>query len=172
MGGTDDPSNLITVTTAQHANLHRILYEVHGKQEDYFAWKGLSGQIDKEEMIRLKSMLGGMKPKSEQMKSKLSVFRKTFRYSEESKRKISMAKKGSKLTEEHKRNVSLNHRRYQPESQKQKVAEKLSRSYEITNPQGETFTIKNLSKFCRENNLDQGNMSRNHVKGWSCHKLA
>ena len=172
MGGTDDPSNLITVTTAQHANLHRILYEVHGKQEDWLAWKGLSGAIGKEEIIAEAMLIGAKKPKSEQMKSKLSAFRKTFKYSEESKRKISMAKKGSKLTEEHKRKVSLNHRRYQPESQKQKVAEKLSRSYQITNPDGKTFIIKNLSKFCRENNLDQGNMSRNHVRGWSCQKIA
>jgi len=173
MGGTDDPSNLITVTTAQHAHLHRILYEVHGKEQDRIAWLGLSGRIGKEEAIALAALLGAKKPQTEEGKRKISAFRKTFRYSEESKRKISMAKKGSKLTEEHKRKVSLALMGHvQPESQKQKVAEKLSRSYQITNPDGETFVIKNLSKFCRENNLDQGNMSRNHVRGWSCQKIA
>ena len=173
MGGTDDPSNLITVTIEQHANLHRLLYEVHGKKEDWLAWKGLSGAIGKEEIIKQAILIGAKKPQTEEGKRKISAFRKTFRYSEESKRKISMAKKGSKLTEEHKRKVSLALMGHvQPESQKQKVAEKLSRSYQITNPDGETFVIKNLSKFCRENNLDQGNMSRNRVRGWSCQKIA
>ena len=173
MGGTDDPSNLITVTTAQHAHLHRLLYEVHGKVEDYFAWKGLSGQLGKEEIIRLKSKIGGMKPQTEQAKRKISAFRKTFKYSEESKRKISMSQKKKNLSSEHYRWVGSQRKNFkQPESQKQKVAEKLSRSYQITNPDGESFVIKNLSKFCRENNLDQGNMSRNQVRGWSCQKIA
>lgn len=44
MGGTDDPSNLLTVNIALHALLHKILWEEHGRWQDYAAWKGLSGQ--------------------------------------------------------------------------------------------------------------------------------
>ena len=45
MGGSDDPSNLIELTVEQHAEAHRLLWETHGKVEDYVAWKALSGNI-------------------------------------------------------------------------------------------------------------------------------
>jgi hypothetical protein len=52
MGGTDDKSNLIELNVEEHAEAHRILYEEHGKKEDYLAWKGLTGQIDKEDILK------------------------------------------------------------------------------------------------------------------------
>lgn len=51
MGGTDDPSNLISLTIKEHAEAHRKLYEKHNKIEDYYAWKGLSEQIGKDEIL-------------------------------------------------------------------------------------------------------------------------
>lgn len=53
MGGTDDPSNLIDLTIEEHAEAHRLLWEQFQMVEDYCAWKGLSGQIGKEEIIKL-----------------------------------------------------------------------------------------------------------------------
>jgi hypothetical protein len=44
MGGTDDPENLIELTIEEHAEAHKVLFEKHGKIEDYWAWKGLSGE--------------------------------------------------------------------------------------------------------------------------------
>jgi len=41
----------------------------------------------------------------------------------------------------------------------------------LTTPEGTTLEISNLRSFCRENGLDQGNMLRNHVKGWTCSKV-
>jgi hypothetical protein len=52
MGGTDDPENLIELTIEEHSEAHRILYEQHGRWQDYYAWKGLSGQIGKEQLIK------------------------------------------------------------------------------------------------------------------------
>jgi hypothetical protein len=59
-------------------------------------------------------------------------------------------------------------------SQKKTVAEKLSAEWLITEPNGKSYKIKNLQKFCKENGkfckengLDQGNM----VKVWKCVKL-
>jgi hypothetical protein len=50
-GGTNDPSNLIRLTIEEHAEAHRKLYEEHGRIEDYYAWKGLCGQIGKDEIL-------------------------------------------------------------------------------------------------------------------------
>ena len=42
MDGSDDPSNLIELTPAEHAEAHRLLYEQHGHWQDYVAWQGLA----------------------------------------------------------------------------------------------------------------------------------
>ena len=57
-GGTDDPSNLIELSVEEHAQAHKELWEIHGKWEDYVAWLGLSGQIGKQEAIRLAQSFG------------------------------------------------------------------------------------------------------------------
>lgn len=59
----------------------------------------------------------------------------------------------------------------QPESQKKKVAEKLSKTWKVISPTNEELIITNLTKFCRENNLDQGNLSRGSHKGWKATRL-
>ena len=85
-GGTDDPSNIVLLTVEEHAEAHKILYEKHGRWQDRVAWLGLSGQIGKEEIIRMKC--------SEANKGNTySVGRKL---SEETKRKLSEANKGEK----------------------------------------------------------------------------
>lgn len=63
MGGSDDPSNIIELTIEEHAEAHRKLYEEHGHIQDYLAWKGLNGCIDKEEIIRNISSMNGKKRK-------------------------------------------------------------------------------------------------------------
>jgi hypothetical protein len=60
----------------------------------------------------------------------------------------------------------------QPDSQKTKVAEKLSSDWEVTSPTGEKQVLKNLRKFCTEHGLDQGNLSRGKHKGWKAVKIA
>lgn len=52
MGGTDELSNLIELTVADHAEAHRILYEQYGRWQDYVAWQGLLKLTPKEELIR------------------------------------------------------------------------------------------------------------------------
>ena len=63
MGGTDGPSNLVTLTIEEHAEAHRILFEHHGHWQDEVAWKTLSGQIIKAEAIKLTQKA----PKSEDL---------------------------------------------------------------------------------------------------------
>ena len=54
MGGSDDPSNMVELSVEEHADAHRVLYEKYGRWQDKLAWKGLSGQIGKEEIARVK----------------------------------------------------------------------------------------------------------------------
>lgn len=51
MGGSNDPSNIIELTVEEHAEAHRILYELYDKEEDRLAWLGLSKQISKLELL-------------------------------------------------------------------------------------------------------------------------
>ena len=170
-GGSDDPSNLIELTIEEHAEAHRILYETYGRDEDRWAWLGLTGQIGKDEILRQIAMSQKGIKKPDGFGEKISAFRKTFKYTEESKRKMSLAKKGKKLTPEH---VQKTRRwgKKNTDYQKQTVAETRQKKYQLTNPEGASFEVTNLTKFCRENGFDQGNMSRSQVKGWTCKKIA
>ena len=76
MGGTDDSSNLMECTIEEHAELHLALYLSHGKYEDWVAFRGLSGQIGKEEMIRERQLMAAASrvgsKRSEETKAKMS----------------------------------------------------------------------------------------------------
>jgi len=63
----------------------------------------------------------------------------------------------------------------QTEEWQRKIIEKTAKIYDVITPTGETFTIKNLAKFCRENNLNASHMTqiakkkkRYTNKGWKC----
>lgn len=57
-GGTDDPSNLISLTIEEHAEAHRILHVEHGRVEDKVAWLSLLGSIPKQETIAIVRSIG------------------------------------------------------------------------------------------------------------------
>lgn len=60
------------------------------------------------------------------------------------------------------------------EDGKRRIAEKESYDWIITNPLGEELLIRNMQKFCRDNNLTQAALWRvangiaSHHKGWKC----
>jgi len=84
-------------------------------------------------------------------------------YTNEEKKKLSTLNSGINSSRFGKNN-SIEHNN--------KIAEKNSKNYTFINPNGDIINITNLSKFCRENNLNQGLMSsvangyRNHHKNW------
>ena len=173
IGGTDDPSNLIELTVEEHAEAHRLLYEQQGRWEDYYAWQGLSGQIGKEELIRQIQSVANSKPKSKETKKKMSDWQIGRKLSNEHKEKCSIKQKerwANGVYDVEKLRLSRIGFK-QPESQKKAVAEKLSKEWLITDLQGNQFKIKNLQQFCRDNNLDQGNLSRGSYKGWKAVKI-
>jgi hypothetical protein len=53
MNGSSDPSNIISLSVEEHAEAHRILWEEHGKTEDFMAWKMLSGKTEEAEEARI-----------------------------------------------------------------------------------------------------------------------
>lgn len=173
IGGTDDPSNLVELTVSEHAEAHRILWEQHGRYQDYYAWQGLSGQIGKEELIKKIQSAANSRPKSEETKKKMSVAFTGRKYSKEFCENVSMVMrerwKQGKYDAEKLRLSRIGFK--QPDSQKKKVAEKLSKEWLITDLEGNQFKIKNLQKFCRENGLDQSNLSRGSYKGWKAVRL-
>ena len=173
IGGTDDPSNLIELTVEEHAEAHRLLYEQQGRWEDYYAWQGLSGQIGKEELIRQIQSVANSKPKSKETKKKMSDWQIGRKLSNEHKEKCSIKQKerwANGVYDVEKLRLSRIGFK-QPESQKKAVAEKLSKEWLITDLQSNQYIIKNLQQFCRENGLDQGNLSRGSYKGWKAVKI-
>lgn len=110
IGGSDNSDNLIELTVSDHAEAHRQLWEKHGRWQDYLAWQGLSGRMDKEDIIREKIRLANtgrsnvnkgkkLSPRSIETRNKISkamldkkikhIGRKNGSPTPETKRKIS-----------------------------------------------------------------------------------
>ena len=79
---------------------------------------------------------------------------------DEVKEKIRQKNKGRKQTEEH----------------KLKRAQKMSKEFTLLDPYGKIVSGKNVSQFCRDNNLNHSHIfnvmsgKRNHHKGWTIYK--
>lgn len=50
-GGSNDKSNLVTVSVTQHAMFHFCNWQLWGDKRDWLAWRGLIGEIGKEEIV-------------------------------------------------------------------------------------------------------------------------
>lgn len=60
-GGTDAKSNLVKVTVIQHAMFHYCNWQLWGDDYDRLAWRGLTGEIGREELIHELRMIGSRK---------------------------------------------------------------------------------------------------------------
>lgn len=182
MGGLDDPSNLIELSIEEHADAHRLLYEQHHKWQDYMAWQGLSGQIGKQDLIIeiIKKVNTGRKHSEESNKKKsIALSGKTLvdLHGNEKANEIRCKLKKPK-TENFKIKMSLVMTgKIQSEETVNKRAEKNSKNYKITSPDGHVYLIKGLPEFCKKYNLDRsamGKVSRNvfkHHQNWTCEKI-
>tara|TARA_R110002153_G_scaffold187372_1_gene340410 strand:- start:28 stop:579 length:552 start_codon:yes stop_codon:yes gene_type:complete len=132
-GGTDDPSNIVELTVEEHAEAHRKLYEEHGRWQDKLAWKGLAGQIGKEEIIRNIQRENGKRvgalpysPRkiplvhTEEARKRISEARTGSVQSEETKKKRADKLRGRKNTPETitKMSISASQRVYSDEAKK------------------------------------------------------
>lgn len=97
--------------------------------------------------------------------------------SEETRKKISEAFRGSKHPMWGKTGTqSPNWGRQHSKESRLKMSQNRSvYQYKIISPEGDIYTVKSLSAFCRDKNLMQSKMSlvvngkRNHHKGWTGH---
>lgn len=111
-------------------------------------------------------------------------------------RKLGFASKGKQLSSEHCQKLSISHRgfvipqetreklresllgREITKEAREKIAAKAGGRFIVCSPEGVAKEVQNLSKFCRENGLDQGKMSsvacgaRRSHKGWTCEKIS
>lgn len=55
---------------------------------------------------------------------------------------------------------AIQHPKTHSEETKKQISDKKARLWEITFPSGQKIIIKNLTQFCKNNNLDQGHMSK------------
>ena len=102
-GGTDDSSNIETITIEEHAQRHKDLWNKFGRQQDKDAWQALSGIITKKEIIleaqRRAGRIAGAKNSREHMK-RIAVLggksKKGILHTAEAKKKISLAHRGEK----------------------------------------------------------------------------
>ena len=103
------------------------------------------------------------KKHTEESKLKMSESKKGKTHTEETKKKWSEARKGEKHPGYgKKRDIEIVN----------KIAEKKSKEFLIINPQGEIIRGKNITKFCKENNLDIGTTWNllNYKRGTKSHK--
>jgi hypothetical protein len=97
--------------------------------------------------------------------------------SKETKKKISEGNKNKPKSEEHKKHLKENHADFSGKNNPSYGKEYNTKTYQITFPNGSKIIIKNLRKFCRENNLNNGAMvqiAKGKVKthkGFKCSKI-
>ena len=82
------------------------------------------------------------------------------KHAQASKSAISAAKTGVSLSPQHKLKAVFALRANPPSSDCiKRRSQNKSKTYKITEPTGEVLIVKNLTKFCKERNLNQGNMN-------------
>jgi hypothetical protein len=124
-----------------------------------------------------KSMLG--KKMSEETKKKIREVNLGRRHTEESRKKMSDAHKGRiyrPLTEDHKKKLSQSNKgRIVTDQIKNKISNSLcKKTYKLITPLGKEIVLKNITKFCKENNLSLSSMRKviygkqdKPYKGWT-----
>ena len=98
IGGTDDPSNMITLTIEEHAQAHLELYEKYNRWQDLCAYKALSGMIGNEEVLRIVFSAQGKKfrgiSKSKQQRERMSKSAMGHIVTKETREKLSIGAMG------------------------------------------------------------------------------
>jgi hypothetical protein len=135
MGGTDDPSNLVSLTPAEHAEAHRLLYEQHGHWQDYVAWQGLSKLDANFDAAKQAIIEGGRK----------GAAKSNLRWKDPEQRKIASKKMKAVCAN---REKTWN-----------------GKLYEITHPDGTVEQVEGLRQWCLDRGYNPNNFGNACLRG-------
>lgn len=115
---------------------------------------------------------------SVETRAKISAAHKGKKSSPDAIEKRAARLRGRKLSPAHIQKISAIHKgkKLKPE-QVHQMAEVNSRDYIVTSPDGIEIRVRNLSRFCRDNNLSNKALSNvayglsTHHKGWKCRRV-
>jgi group I intron endonuclease len=119
--------------------------------------KALTGRIQSQETIRKRSAALKGKPRSKEVCRKISEAKKGKPLHPNTIRASAEARKGKPISAEHRR--------------------KISKTYEVSCPNGELITVRGLKPFCKAHGLDLSTLLRtstgkqSHHKGFKCRRL-
>lgn len=140
MGGTNDPDNLISLTVEEHALAHKILYEAHGRWQDYLAWQGLAKLSTNTEHIKLVLSAAGKKGRAI--------------------RQSKGGNKGMKYNMEKIKALGIRKGEKNPSA----------KEFTIVYPDGTTETIKSLKTWCESKGLNYNSFHNQCVGRGKPHK--
>jgi hypothetical protein len=182
MGGTDNQNNLVEVSVTQHAMFHYCNYQLWGNIEDKFAWKGLSGQIGKEEIL-LKLLVENQKKATKASKTPEARRKQKEKFKEINHQQGESNSQYGKMwiTDGTKEGTyRINKGESIPEGFRKgrisKNDDSINYYYIITTPEGEIVRTKYLLDYCDRNNLQQTHMynvvngKRPHHKGYKVYR--
>ena len=135
-GGTDDPSNLVELSPAEHAEAHRLLYEQYGRWQDYVAWQGLAKLDANFDAAKISMIEGG--------------------------RKGGLAARGTVRTPEHRAKISKMVKARRAEKPGKTWNGK---SYEITHPSGAVEIVEGLRQWCLDNGYNPNTFGNACLRG-------
>jgi hypothetical protein len=195
-GGSNEPSNLVEISLTQHAMFHYCEWKLYGKRADYVAWKRLVGNLNDEELVHQKLIMGGENGGRKVKELGLGIFAMSKEQRSEvskrggkiggkigglsrSEKKLNAAMKNIKKaiendTPEKARERGLKGGIKGNKSQREKFENEgrtiAEQKWIVTTPEGETLGVSNLKKFCRENNLLPNKMCEVGKGKWKQHR--
>lgn len=125
----------IRLSVKKHAEAHKKLWMKHGHWKDYLAWKGLSGQYNKQDIVLFKLREAGKYTSSKYNQGRV--------HSDETKNRMRLAKLGKHRSKE---------------SCEKQSSTCSKREYIITDSDNKKYIIRNLKKWSIERNLSSGHM--------------
>lgn len=181
LNGNNNKTNLILLTSKEHFICHKLLCKMISNKKQLFLLKSAVSYFmnNSKRNLSARYIEEARRIQSENKKNQIP-WNKGLSHSEETKRKIGLKNSHSTLTE-HGRKIKSEFTKKNNPMKNSFYAEKArtnrSKFFKIVSPEGNIFEIRNLSQFCKENNLHKGNMcsvSRgklNHYKGWKCFQI-
>ena len=176
--GSNCKDNLVLLTAREHFICHKFLCKmVSNKKEIYLLKTALSYFMNNTKRNLSSKYIEEVRRIQSENKKNQIPWNKGIPHTEETKKKIGLKNSRSTLTDkgrELKREFCIKNNPMNNPIYAEKARLNHSKCYEITDPDGNKYIIKNLTEFCKNNNLHTGNMcsvSKGkllHYKKWKC----